>query len=71
MSWTIDTAKTHLESWLKAELAVSTGQSYRIGSRELRRADLNEIRKQILFWSREVKKLEKNPRRVRRIVPID
>ncbi len=75
-AWTLETAKKHLEAWLKAELAVSTGQSYKIGSRQLTRADLAEIRKQIMFWQKEVAKLEakargKGPRRVIRVVPRD
>ncbi len=72
--WDINTAKTHLQAWLEAELAVSTGQSYKIGSRQLDRADLAEIRKQILFWRNEIAKLEagdKGPNRVIRVVPRD
>jgi len=70
--WTLDTAKTHLQAWLDAELAISTGQSYRIGSRQLERADLAEVRKQINYWRNEVSKLEGNrTRRVMRVVPRD
>jgi uncharacterized small protein (DUF1192 family) len=72
--WDINTAKTHLQVWLEAELAVSTGQSYRIGSRQLDRADLAEIREQIKFWRNEVARLEagkKGPHRVIRVVPRD
>ncbi len=50
MAWDLQTAKTHLNSWLEAEIAISTGQSYKIGSRELRRADLKEVREQVKFW---------------------
>ena len=39
---TLKIAKTHLEEWLKAELAVTTSQSYTIGSRVLTRANLTE-----------------------------
>jgi predicted RecB family nuclease len=71
-SWTIETAKAHLQAWLDADLAVSTGQSYRIGSRQLTRADTSEIRKQIAFWRTEVAKIEnKRSRRVMRVVPRD
>lgn len=70
--YTLDTAKTHLQAWLDAELAISTGQSYKIGSRELRRADLKEVREQILFWRNEVARLSgRGNRRVMRIVPRD
>ena len=66
------TAKKHLQAWLDAELAISTGQSYKIGSRELKRANLSEVRKQITYWQREVSRLEgKGSRRVFRAVPRD
>lgn len=68
----LETAKTHLQSWLDAELAIATGQSYKIGSRELRRADLKEVRKAIVFWRNEVSRLSgRGNRRVMRIVPRD
>lgn len=70
--WNLETAREHLNAWLQAELAVSTGQSYKIGSRQLQRADLPEIRKQIQFWKKEVQALEGKPRRrVTRVVPRD
>jgi hypothetical protein len=58
MSWDLQTAKLHLQSWLESELAVATGQSYKIGSRSLTRADLSEIKERIKFWSNEVDRLE-------------
>lgn len=68
----LERAKKHLEAWYKAELAVSTGQSYRIGTRQLTRVDIAEIRKQISYWEREVSRLEgKGNRRVFRVVPRD
>lgn len=66
------TAKQHLEAWLQAELAVSTGQSYKIGTRELNRANLYQIREQIKFWQRQVARLQsKGKRKVFRAVPRD
>lgn len=68
----LERAKKHLEAWYEADLAVSTGQSYRIGTRYLTRANLSEIRKQITYWEREVARLEgKGNRRVFRAVPRD
>jgi len=68
----LQTAKTHLKAWLDAELAVSTGQSYIIGTRQLNRASLSEIRRQITYWQREISRLEgKGSRRVFRAVPRD
>lgn len=72
----ITTAKTHLTAWLEAELAVTTNQSYTIGSRSLTRANLAEIREQIKFWENKVSRLEntekrKGRNRIMRAVPRD
>lgn len=69
--WSLETAKTHLNAWLQAELAVSTGQSYKMGTRQLERANLSEIRKQITFWRNEVNKLSRKGRRVMYATPKD
>lgn len=76
MTFSLETAKKHLEAWLEAELAVCTGQSYQIGSRKLDRANLYQIREQIKYWKKEVEKLElaerkKGKVRVMRAVPRD
>lgn len=75
-AWTLEQAKQHLQAWMQAELAVTTGQSYRIGTRQLTRANLGEITNQIKFWGNEVNKLEayvkrKGTNRVYRVVPRD
>ena len=74
MSWTIDEAKEYLNLWLDAEKAVATGQSYKIGSRSLTRANLSDIAARIKFWRNEVDKLESgrgSGSRVMRAVPRD
>ncbi|PWK16072.1 DUF6148 family protein [Tumebacillus permanentifrigoris] len=73
MAWDLTTAKSHLNAWLTAELQVSSGQSYTIGSRSLTRANLSEISERIKFWQNEVKKLSNGRRgaRVMRVVPRD
>ena len=73
---TVERAKTHLNAWLDAELAISTGQSYTIGSRSLTRANLTEVRKQIEYWKNELTKAEINEsgrkvRRSQRFMPRD
>lgn len=73
---TLETAKKHLDAWLKAELTVTTGQSYTIGSRTLTRANLAEIRNSIDYWNGKVQKLESVQRkggrnRIKRGVPRD
>jgi hypothetical protein len=66
----LETAQTHLNAWLEAELAVSTGQEYRIGSRTLRRANLDDIQKQINYWRRVISDLTPK-RRVYNVIPRD
>ena len=56
--WTLEIARTHLNAYLEADLALATGKSYRIGSRNLTRADAAEIKERIQFWSNEVERLE-------------
>ena len=58
MSWDLQTAKLHLQSWLEADLALATGKRYRIGSRNLTRVDAQEVKERIQFWSNEVDRLE-------------
>lgn len=68
---TLEHAKEMLLLWLEAEKAVTTGQSYKIGSRSLTRVNLSDIRAQIKYWRNEVAKLESGRKgmRVVRIVP--
>lgn len=73
---TLEQAKTHLTAWLDASLAVSTAQSYSIGSRTLTRANISEIQKQINYWENKVNELtikENNGkvRRAKRFMPRD
>ena len=69
---TLKMAKEHLDAWLKAELAVSTGQQHSIGSLSLTRASIGEIRRQIQYWKSEIAKLEgKGRRKVQRVMPRD
>jgi len=52
---------------------VLTGKSYKIGTRELVREDLSEIRKGRAFWEGELDKLNNNGRKKlgRRVIPRD
>lgn len=69
--------RDRLELYYKAEEAVLTGaQSYQIGSRNLTRADLAEIRKMITALEVEVEELESalkgyGKRRCIRVIPRD
>ena len=55
---TLEVAQKHLDAWLEAEMTVTTGQSYTIGSRTLTRANLTEIRNAIDYWDGKVKTLD-------------
>ena len=73
MAYTKEFVQERLKMWWDAEAAIATGQSYKIGSRELRRADLSEIRKQIEWWEKKLAELESpgGLRRTFRAVPRD
>lgn len=53
-----DLCKKKLETWLAAEEAVATGQSYQIGSRMLTRADLKQIRAEMEYWGEKLAQAE-------------
>lgn len=70
------TARKHFNAWLEAELKVSQGQSYTIGSRTLTRAHISEVRKTLDYWRRKVQEAEmiesgRSVSRVRRFIPRD
>lgn len=76
MAFTLEIAQKHLDAWLEAELAVTNGQSYAIGSKSLDRANLYQIREQVKYWSNELAKGKnilnrKGRNRVMRVVPRD
>ena len=73
-TWTLQEAKDNLQMWVNASAAVSTGQSYKIGRRELTRASLSEIKKMMDFWRSEVARIEsgrKTGMKILRAIPRD
>lgn len=54
---TLAQAEAQLAVWIAASTAVTSGQSYTIGTRSLDRVDAAEIREQIQFWDAKVKEL--------------
>ena len=59
-----------LSEYIKAERAVLTGKSYKIGTRELTIMSIDEIRKGRSYWENELQKINgRGNRRVRRGVP--
>ncbi|MDF2891235.1 MAG: hypothetical protein K0R80_1602 [Clostridia bacterium] len=74
----LESAKRRLDLYLAAEEAVLTGQEYSIGSRRLRRADLKEIKDNIVQLENKCIELQKQidsngkgPRKAFRIIPRD
>lgn len=57
-----EVAQRHLEMWLEAEAAASTGQSYQIEQMQLNRASLKQIRETIIFWENKVAEAEREER---------
>lgn len=73
---TLETAEKKLQLWLEAQDMIATGQSYRIGSRTMTRANLTEVRNMIAYWNDWVTKLKNAEKsggrnRVTRVVPRD
>lgn len=55
--YTLTEAQTELELWKEAKRAAATGQSYKMGSRELTRYNLSEINRQIDAFAETVRVL--------------
>jgi len=64
---TREQAESKLSAYLAAEEAVLSGQEYMIGTRRLRRADLEQIREGIKYWDDKVKELAASAMRRPRI----
>lgn len=72
--YTKEFCREMLDLWLEAEKAVAAGKSYKIGTRELQRADLGDIASRIEYWRNELDKFEDGKGRgcrVFRAVPRD
>jgi|10_taG_2_1085330.scaffolds.fasta_scaffold241526_2 hypothetical protein len=50
-------AQARLDSWLEADAAVASNQSYTINNRTLTRANAKEIRENIEYWDSKVQQL--------------
>ncbi len=68
----LNRAKRRLELYYKAEEAILTGQEYAIGTKRLRRADLEYVQKMIQKLENEVKSLQTGGKnRALRGIPLD
>jgi hypothetical protein len=56
---TLEQAQAQLESYMTAEIAVLSNQSYKIGNREFKRADLAAIQVGISTWNDRVQDLQR------------
>lgn len=65
---TLDAAKDNLQIWLEAQREVSTGQSYKIGTRSLTRANISDILKMIRYWQNVIDELEAGAGRGARVL---
>jgi hypothetical protein len=71
--WTLEFAKEQLAMWLEADKAVASGQSYTIAGRTMNRVNAQWIQDRILFWGREVARLERGTGggvRIQYVVPL-
>lgn len=65
-----------LNTWLAAEEAIATGQSYQMGTRMLTRANLNAVREELEYWAARLAEAEAAEQRggrnrIFKFVPID
>ena len=56
MVHSIEFCKRRLDMWLEAEEALATSQSYKMGTQELTRVNLSQVRKMITYWENELEK---------------
>lgn len=56
--FTKELCQNKLNTWLAAEEAVATGQSYQMGSRILTRANLKEVREEMEYWAARLAEAE-------------
>jgi len=68
----LNRAKKRLELYYKAEEAILTGQEYTIGTKRLRRADLEDVQAMIKQLENDVESLKASGKnRALRGVPLD
>lgn len=68
----LERAKKRLGLYYKAEEAILTGQEYSIGTRKLRRADLDGVQSMIKALEDEVRSLESGGKnKAVRVIPLD
>ena len=73
MAYTVEFCKQRKEMWLSAAEALATSKSYKMGTRQLERVDLAEVRRMINYWDNELQKAENGGKRQKMLsaVPRD
>jgi hypothetical protein len=66
---TLEQAQARLTQYLAAEEAVLAGQRYRLGDREMTRADLSAIQQGIVIWNARCERLTRSGITVREVIP--
>jgi hypothetical protein len=68
----LTTARNRLSAYLKTETAILTSQEYWMGSKRMRRADLEDVQKKIKELQKEIARLESGGKnKMVRVVPMD
>ena len=74
---TKEIAEQNLAQWINASIATASGQSYKIGSRQIERAHAAEIRNMIDYWQKQLARFNTevvkslNTNRIFRVIPRD
>ena len=73
---TLEQAQSSLNLWIDAQRKIESSQSYKMGTRELTRANLPEVLNAIQYWDNKVKTLtnvknRKGSRRTMRVMIRD
>ena len=66
---TLTQATAKLTTWMSADDAVANGQGYSIDGRTLTRANAKEIRDNITYWDKQVKRLSRGGIHVKGATP--
>jgi hypothetical protein len=71
---TLEQAETQLNLYITAEAAVLSGQRFRIGDKDITRADLEMVQRGITTWEARVQRLTRSATgagiRTRQVVPV-
>ena len=64
---TLQQAQAHLDTWLAADTAVSSGQVVEINGRHLTKVNAREIRENINYWENKVNRFSRGGVGIRRV----